>query len=59
MTTARLDCPYCGEPIEIVIDEGAPDAEYVDDCEVCCRPMVITVALGSDGPLVSARTEND
>ncbi len=42
-------CPYCGEPIELVIDPialavaGTEHMEYIEDCSVCCRP--INVAL--------------
>lgn len=39
MTTKR--CPYCGAPIHLVIDPSEEDQEYSEDCEVCCRPMVV------------------
>ena len=48
-----LACPYCGEPIEIVVDESAGDATYVEDCPVCCRPMQVHVEV--DGEAVSVR----
>lgn len=31
-------CPYCGESIELLIDASGGDEEYIEDCEVCCRP---------------------
>jgi len=46
-------CPYCGESIEIVVDESAGDAAYVEDCPVCCRPMQVGVEV--DGGAVSVR----
>ena len=55
-------CPYCGEPIELLIDKSITQQEYVEDCEVCCRPMVVscTVIQGfSDEALVSVRREDD
>ena len=55
-------CPYCGEPIELLIDTSIAEQEYVEDCEVCCRPMVVSciVAQGfSDEALVSVRREDD
>lgn len=37
-------CPYCGERITLVIDEGGgPDQRYVEDCEVCCQPIDVAV----------------
>jgi hypothetical protein len=40
----EVRCPYCGEWIEIEIDEGGgAHQQYIEDCQVCCRPMVVTV----------------
>lgn len=42
---AYVSCPYCGESSELVVDPGGGAIqEYVEDCEVCCRPE-----LGSKG----------
>ena len=55
-----LDCPYCGEPISIVVDHSLEDQEYVEDCQVCCRPMVVRISIGAEGEaVVSARYENE
>jgi hypothetical protein len=55
-----VQCPYCGEPIEILIDESAGDQQYIEDCAVCCRPIEIAVALDEEsGVLVSCRAENE
>ena len=46
-----LDCPYCGEPITMLLDlseDGAQD--YIEDCEVCCRPIRVRLAT-TDGLL--------
>ena len=43
-------------------DEGGDPAEqdYVEDCQVCCRPMLVSVRYANDGGLeVSLRDEND
>jgi hypothetical protein len=37
----RVDCPYCGESIEIFIDTSIPEQQYIEDCQVCCRPITI------------------
>jgi hypothetical protein len=36
--------------IEITLDPGGgAEQEYVEDCEVCCRPWQVFVTWGSDG----------
>jgi hypothetical protein len=53
-------CPYCGEPIELLIDCSVHSQEYVEDCQVCCAPMVITTEVDSSGfPSVSVRAEDE
>ena len=37
-------CPYCGEEVELTVDEGGGTVQcYVEDCPVCCRPWQVTV----------------
>jgi hypothetical protein len=53
-------CPYCGEPIEILVDASVDSQRYVEDCQVCCRPIEIAVDIDEDGdPRVSVASEND
>ena len=34
--------------------------EYVEDCQVCCRPMILTVAIDADGDAqIAVRAESD
>ena len=54
------ECPYCGEPIELLIDCSEEEQRYIEDCEVCCRPIVVGVFVDDDGmPQVSVASEND
>jgi len=47
---AIVSCPYCGEPNEIGLDSGSGEQqEYVEDCQVCCRPWRVVVHYGHDG----------
>ncbi|MDH3402104.1 MAG: CPXCG motif-containing cysteine-rich protein [Acidobacteriota bacterium] len=41
-TLHSIVCPYCGEQVEIVLEEDL-DGEMIWDCEVCCRPWELTV----------------
>ena len=52
-------CPYCGEPIEVVVDLSLPEQEYIEDCSVCCRPILLTVSVDDGEPVVTARNENE
>src|SRR3546814_14893191 len=53
-------CPYCGEPIELLVDGSAGDQQYIEDCQVCFRPIVVTVALDADRePAVAVPAEED
>ena len=55
-----IDCPYCGESIEILIDASIPNQQYIEDCQVCCRPITLNVEIDEDGEAqVRASGEND
>ncbi len=44
-----LTCPYCWERIEVALDGSVEAQEYVEDCSVCCRPIVIRYRLAPGG----------
>ena len=50
-------CPYCGEEISMVLDVSIRRQTYVEDCEVCCKPIEVSYSL-EGGSLVEfeART---
>jgi transcription elongation factor Elf1 len=37
-----FNCPYCGEKISMLLDLTEESQFYVEDCEVCCRPIAIS-----------------
>jgi hypothetical protein len=44
-----LTCPHCGELIDTFPDPGeGPALEYIEDCSVCCRPMLVSATLDED-----------
>ncbi len=55
----RYACPSCGEEIVVPVDASAgDDQEYVEDCPVCCTPVVLQVRVEEDGEVrVVARLE--
>jgi hypothetical protein len=47
---AVVECPYCGESIEITLDPGSGALQdYVEDCEVCCQPWQVRVSYDDEG----------
>ncbi|MFK8050803.1 MAG: CPXCG motif-containing cysteine-rich protein [Halioglobus sp.] len=45
----KVDCPYCGETIEVLIDCSVEQQNYIEDCQVCCRPIGFDVHVDSGG----------
>ncbi len=55
-----ISCPYCGEVIDVVVEVLDESQEYIEDCQVCCRPIVFNIDVAFDGStLVQVRSEND
>ncbi|OIQ26450.1 CPXCG motif-containing cysteine-rich protein [uncultured Vibrio sp.] len=53
-------CPYCGERIEVIIDTSDIDDKYIEDCQVCCRPIIFLITEGrSDDCQVSVFSEDE
>ncbi|MDI1247271.1 MAG: CPXCG motif-containing cysteine-rich protein [Lacunisphaera sp.] len=50
----RLECPHCGETFLLAFDTSEGSAEFTVDCEVCCRPMQLSVRVDDDGQIESA-----
>jgi len=48
-----VQCPYCGEPIDVQIESLPQDQSYIEDCSVCCRPIQFEVTPGENGPEVA------
>ncbi len=49
-TESVVVCPYCGETVDVGLDPGSGSAqEYVEDCQVCCRPWRVRVEYDGEG----------
>jgi hypothetical protein len=59
LQTHNLDCPYCGESIQLVIDCSIIEQEYIEDCQVCCRPINIFVSIEDDAVEIHITHENE
>ena len=38
-------CPYCWQRISVLVDLSVAEQTYVEDCEVCCRPILLHYAV--------------
>ena len=38
-------CPYCWERISMILDSYEEQSDYIEDCEVCCRPIEIKFSI--------------
>jgi hypothetical protein len=45
----EFTCPYCGEEISMVLDLSVGRQTYIEDCEVCCKPIEISFTVEDDG----------
>ncbi|NWO07805.1 MAG: CPXCG motif-containing cysteine-rich protein [Alteromonadaceae bacterium] len=60
LDSVMIQCPYCWEMLDISVDPSVEEQEYVEDCQVCCNPILISVVISADGtPQVEARAENE
>lgn len=48
-----VQCPYCGEAFETLLDLSSGSARYVEDCPVCCRPIELQLEIDDEGGLSS------
>lgn len=54
-----MTCPYCGETFETSVDTSAGAQEYIEDCQVCCRPIVFQIEVDPEGDLRSLEVKRD
>jgi len=53
-----VHCPHCGESIDVLIDQSVSQQDYIEDCQVCCRPINFSVLVEPDGE-VQLRATSD
>jgi transcription elongation factor Elf1 len=56
LTEHDVTCPFCGETITLLVDASAGTQEYIEDCQVCCRPMQVSIAA-DDGEVDELRVD--
>src|SRR5260370_25289378 len=52
-----VQCPYCGERLETRVDLTADEPSYIEDCQVCCRPIEFSVEREQTGALLPVKVQ--
>jgi Cysteine-rich CPXCG len=50
-------CPHCWETISLTLDLSEPEQSYIEDCPVCCRPMLVSY-VANDGEIEELKVES-
>lgn len=59
MQTSAQICPYCGEPLRLLVDPSAGEQVYIEDCAVCCRPIECCLRVTPDGWQLEVHRDDD
>lgn len=60
LTEKSIGCPYCGETIKVLIDSSDLYQQYIEDCQVCCKPISFLISESVNGELaVSVYSEDE
>ena len=43
-----FQCPYCWQEISMLLDVSVPHQKYIEDCEVCCNPIEVSLSFESN-----------
>lgn len=49
LETLPISCPYCGESIDLFVDCSVGFQEYIEDCQVCCQPISMSITVSEEG----------
>lgn len=51
----RVQCPYCAESFETMIDASCGSMSYIEDCQVCCQPIEFRLEVAAEGTAASLK----
>ncbi|MEM1142070.1 MAG: CPXCG motif-containing cysteine-rich protein [Pseudomonadota bacterium] len=58
-TEVGVSCPYCGEHLVLLVEPSDLDNEYIEDCHVCCQPMVVSAWQDEHGEYQATTCRDD
>jgi hypothetical protein len=47
-----IDCPYCGESLDVLVDTSSGPQQYYEDCSVCCAPILFILSEDETGEMM-------
>jgi len=53
-----VNCPFCGQRFDLVVDTSIEVQRFTTDCEVCCRPFQV-FAQCEPGEVLSLEVEGE
>lgn len=53
-----IQCPFCGQSFDVVVDTSVRHQSFTTDCEVCCRPFEVRAECKA-GEIVSVDVSSD
>ena len=51
-----LPCPWCGEVYGSMLDLTDASRCFIEDCQVCCRPIEVSLEINESGELQQVTT---
>jgi hypothetical protein len=58
LDASSFDCPWCGELNQVELEPGDAGQVLIQDCQVCCRPIELTLSP-ADGSLLRVAREGE
>lgn len=52
-----FQCPYCWEQVSMLIDTSQKQQKYIEDCEICCNPIQISITV-ENREIINFHAEN-
>ncbi|MDT0558277.1 CPXCG motif-containing cysteine-rich protein [Ichthyenterobacterium sp. W332] len=43
-----FQCPHCWEQISILLEQSSGPQSYIEDCEVCCNPLLVDFTIEAE-----------
>lgn len=59
LSEKSIGCPYCGETIEVLLDPSDAGQQYIEDCQVCCKPINFSIFEDNNGELEVSVSSDD
>ncbi len=56
-TFVVLQCPYCAESYETQVDLTAGSFSYIEDCQVCCQPIELSIEVSAAGRVTAVNPQ--